>query len=539
MNKKINLTIFTPTYNRCELLKKAYNSLLNQSSKNFVWLIVDDGSSDNTKKEVEKWIKEDKIKIRYYYKSNGGKHTAFNFMLDVIDTDYVLVSLDSDDVLIPTCVEEIHKDIDRIKSEVGIVYPRSIEQAQNKISKNFNSLNDARESLKYICSIGKMDMETEIVFLAKYLKKFKYPVFENEKFITESYIYYQMTKKMLWRNIPICVGKYQADGLTLNAINLFFKNPNGWYEVNKIRMNLKKSFVLKIKYRIYYITFGILSHKKGIVKNVNKKILTLLFFPIGYFCSLYLKYKFNKKNSVLKFIIRLDDACPWMKKDNWDRMEKVLDMYNIRPIVGVIPECKDMEFLKNKMIKNFWNLYPKKWQKKGWIIAQHGFNHNLTKNIRTEFKGKSYDEQMRIVKNGLDILKSKGVKPICFFAPNHTFDDNTIKVCKNIHDFRFISDGCAYFPYSYNGVMFVPSVFDTPHKISRKGIFTFVYHPNNMTDKDFEYLENFIKNNLNNFELNLKDLLYIYRYRNRTIKDKILHLTISLFRFVRKIVRGG
>lgn len=238
---------------------------------------------------------------------------------------------------------------------------------------------------------------------------------------------------------------------------------------------------------------------------------------------------------MLKFIIRLDDACPTMNEENWIKIEELLNKYNIKPIVGIIPDNKDEAF-SYPLIKDFWTKYAQKWQNKGWIIAQHGCYHKYTyiNNVRTEFYGKDIKEQEKLISTGLKKLKSHQIYPKCFFAPNHTFDDVTIEVCKKLNCFEFISDGYAFNPYKQNGVLFFPSVFDTPHKISNKGIFTFVFHPNTITEKKLENLENFIKNNLDNFDVNIDEIIEKYQNRKINIKDKILHIMINLYRFIFK-----
>ena len=240
---------------------------------------------------------------------------------------------------------------------------------------------------------------------------------------------------------------------------------------------------------------------------------------------------------MLKYIIRLDDACPTMNEKKWNKIENLLDKYNVKPIVGVIPENEDEEF-NNPKIKDFWKKYPDKWQKKGWIIAQHGLHHALYKKVRTEFKGKKYDDQLEILKKGNNILKKNGINPKCFFAPAHTFDDNTILACNELGYFDFISDGYAFYPYKYKNMIFLPSVFDTPHKISNFGIFTFIYHPNNIGDNDLEYLESFIKNNREKFDVDLENLLKKYVNRRRNILDYVLQMSIGIYRFIRNIIKG-
>ena len=95
---KEELTIITTTYNREKEIIRLYKSLCNQTDKNFIWLIIDDGSTDNTNQQIQKFQSENKIKIEYLYKDNGGKHSALNFSSDNIKTEYVLI-VDSDDFL--------------------------------------------------------------------------------------------------------------------------------------------------------------------------------------------------------------------------------------------------------------------------------------------------------------------------------------------------------------------------------------------------------------------------------------------------------
>lgn len=236
---------------------------------------------------------------------------------------------------------------------------------------------------------------------------------------------------------------------------------------------------------------------------------------------------------MLKYIIRLDDACPNMDIDKWERIETIFDKYNIKPIVGIIPNCKDKEFEKYSTINNFWEDIAINYQKKGWIISQHGNNHNLSKTIRTEFEGKTYDSQLNILNDGFNTLKKHGIKPICFFAPNHTFDKNTILACKNSNNYKFISDGYAFYPFSIDNMLFFPSVFDTPHCICPFGIWTFVYHPNNMEESDFIYLEKFIIKHQKKFDVNIESLIKSFSNRKRNIFDFMLEKIIFVFRRVR------
>lgn len=239
---------------------------------------------------------------------------------------------------------------------------------------------------------------------------------------------------------------------------------------------------------------------------------------------------------MLSYIIRLDDACPKMNHENWIKVENLLDKYNIKPIVGIIPESKD-ELFSWKFDKEFWEMTTKRYIQKDWIIAQHGCYHlyHLTKKGDvSEFRGLSYDDQFELIKKGHDILESYGIKPRCFFAPAHSFDNITIDVCRDTGYFEFISDGYSLYPYKYRDMLFYPNLFDTTRKILPFGIYTFVLHPNFINDKQLEDLEKFIKKNRKNFvdfdEINCK----VKKTRKRSIFDKLLEKSINFIRVLRK-----
>lgn len=131
---------------------------------------------------------------------------------------------------------------------------------------------------------------------------------------------------------------------------------------------------------------------------------------------------------MFRFLIRLDDACQTMHKANWDRIEEILDLYSIKPIVGVIPDCKDRHpVFNNPRDDLFWDKV-KSWENKGWEIALHGLHHTYHKmskgsktfqlNIEpiTEFVGVDMEKQERMIRTGISILKEHGIHPTCFFC---------------------------------------------------------------------------------------------------------------------------
>lgn len=200
------------------------------------------------------------------------------------------------------------------------------------------------------------------------------------------------------------------------------------------------------------------------------------------------------------YLIRLDDASEYMDSCKWEQMEHLLDNYNIKPIIGVIPQNEDPDLIdKYKYDQNFW-LKVKEWEKKSWLIAMHGYQHKFVTKIGginpvneySEFAGISLLQQCEKIKQAFNIFQEKGIKPRIFFAPAHTFDQNTITALKEETDIRILIDTIASNIYYKDGIYYIPQqmghVRVSPFKIT-----TFCYHPNNMTEDDFLQLEKFIK----------------------------------------------
>ena len=166
-----------------------------------------------------------------------------------------------------------------------------------------------------------------------------------------------------------------------------------------------------------------------------------------------------------KYLIRLDDACPTMDQAKWQRMFDILDQYGVRPMVGIIPHNEDPKQEIDAPDEEFWNK-AKLWQQKGYAIALHGYNHCYISDqglkglnplwSRSEFAGVPYDVQKQKIRDGFKILLSNGVKPKYFFAPSHTFDENTLKALKECTDIRIISDTIATKPYKRGDFVFLP-----------------------------------------------------------------------------------
>ena len=249
MNKK--LTYFTPTYNRANLLEKLYNSLLNQTNKDFVWLIIDDGSSDNTKDVVSNWVKDNKIEIQYHYKQNGGKHTAMDMSNQICTTKYICC-VDSDDYLSDNATEVILNYIDTFANNdeiVGFVGRRanySGEPFQTEWPQDATCLYFDELSKKY-----NYKSDTILVFKTDIIKQYHFPVIKDERFVTEIVYYNQFIRKYKFITMKECLylAEYQPGGYTAQGMDLFFKNPKGYlyYLKQLIYINIEDNKKFKTK----------------------------------------------------------------------------------------------------------------------------------------------------------------------------------------------------------------------------------------------------------------------------------------------------
>ncbi|WHF51450.1 glycosyltransferase family A protein [Chryseobacterium gotjawalense] len=290
------LTVFTPTYNRAYCLGDLYQSLCRQASDDFLWLVIDDGSTDGTEALVAGWMEEGKIEIRYHYKENGGMHTAHNLAYENIETE-LNVCIDSDDQMTDDAVAIINGFWDKNKGDqyAGIlgldVYKDGTIVSANKFPENI-------KSGKYYELAGKYGLSGDIKFVyrTEIIKKYMpYPVFEGEIFTPLGYKYLLIDYdyEMLFLNEPLCVVDYRADGNSHNLIRQYFRNPQGFLEERKVRMSSSYTFGERLKNTVHFITAQLILKKHRFWSDSTNKLLTIIVMPLGFLYYFYLLYKLN------------------------------------------------------------------------------------------------------------------------------------------------------------------------------------------------------------------------------------------------------
>lgn len=282
----MRLTIFTPTYNRANMLMRVYHSLMSQSNYDFEWLIIDDGSSDNTAPVVERF-NSTKFDIVYYKQSNGGKHTAYNRALKMARGEYFFC-LDSDDWLAENAVQNIITKICPMGVKFVLAYKEDQigKRLSDEFPENVQQIDLFKLNNQYHCN-----GEFSIIFRTDFARRFPFPVFEGEKFITEAVVYDRMaldeSVALLPKVITIC--EYQEEGLSKNLNHIMKKNPAGYCLYFMQRIDLQITMMQRIVMAGKYQCFCRFSGKQRSKYIGNHQVMVTLAKPLGFLFFLYYK----------------------------------------------------------------------------------------------------------------------------------------------------------------------------------------------------------------------------------------------------------
>ena len=264
------LTVFTPAYNRAKTLPRTYESLKSQSCKDFIWLIVDDGSTDQTKELAEKWQKEEKtFKIEYIYKKNGGMHTAHNTAYENIHTE-LNTCIDSDDKMAVEAVAKIKKVWEKVRDKgyAGLIGLDADMNTGKMIGKGFPKGMKETTLGGYYAAGGSGDKK--LVYRTDIINSVPpYPVFKGDV-------------------------EYQEDGSTRTMWKQYLKNPKGFAFLRKTAMQYPTSRKRMIMDCIHYCSSSQISHNKKYIQEAPKKLLTMLCTPAGWGLTWIIKMKAKK-----------------------------------------------------------------------------------------------------------------------------------------------------------------------------------------------------------------------------------------------------
>ena len=295
------LTVFTPLYNRIDTLRRTYESMKAQTCKDFVWMIIDDGSTDNPYEEIKKWIDADNgFEIVYIFKENGGMHTAHNTAYENIDTE-LNVCIDSDDYMPKDAVEKIINcwNENRDKGYAGII-ALDYDSEKNKVIGK--PLPDNKESTTLIGYYNQGGFgDKKLIYRTDIIKSTPpYPVFEGEKYVSLAYKYHIIDESYQLKilNECVCYVDYQFDGSSANMYRQYMRNPKGFAFWRKEQMKHSINIKQKFKACIHYVSSSLISKNKYFIKESPCKVITFLSIPFGVALSILVRKK--AKSSFMK-----------------------------------------------------------------------------------------------------------------------------------------------------------------------------------------------------------------------------------------------
>lgn len=276
------ITVVTPTYNRANELEKAFNSLKEQTEKDFEWLVIDDGSTDNTEDVIRNFKEETNFDISYYKQDNQGKHIALNIAFKKVKTELLMI-LDSDDCLTRTAIEEIllihnkYKDNDKV---AAYVFQKGKSNAPTeRITQVFKKEEFIDNYNTYIIN-KEIKGDKEEVFKTKILKNYSYPQYLGEKFVGEGVLWSKISHNydMVFCNKIIYLCEYLDGGLTKSGRSFRMKNPQGGRYHAEEYLDKRYKNKIRIKNAILYLVYSkaLKENYFKILKNRKEKILFIM-----------------------------------------------------------------------------------------------------------------------------------------------------------------------------------------------------------------------------------------------------------------------
>lgn len=278
------ITVLTPTFNRESTLPRLAKSLNEQTDQDFEWLVIDDGSIDNTKAVVQRYEKDFVVPVRYFYKENGGKHSALNIGFEMALGEWVFI-VDSDDWLDRKCIETIKSNITKLDRQIGsLSFLKVFENGQVIGDEYPKVLENYLDRIKLGISGDKAD-----VFRKDAISKFRFPTYSGENFMAESpmFIWFGQNFKTKFINYKGYICEYQQDGLSDNSVCNRHKSYQSALFVYEIQYSSFSSELNKFKSAANWWRFRI--GKKGLEVNEN---IPKIYFLVGLalFIKDYLKY---------------------------------------------------------------------------------------------------------------------------------------------------------------------------------------------------------------------------------------------------------
>lgn len=289
-----SLTVFTPTYNRAHLLPRLYESLCRQSCGDFLWMIIDDGSVDNTKELVQAWRDENKIQIEYHYKENGGMHTGHNVAYRLIKTE-LNVCIDSDDYMPDDAIEKILNSWNAIEDKSKIAGIIGLDADKNggiigtKIPENLT-----KGSLTDLYNKHKVKGDKKLVLRTDIVREYpEYPEYEGEKLVPLGILYMMIGQDydFVYKNEVYCIVEYQAEGSSHTIFKQYKQSPKGFAYARKIHIKYADNLKDKLKAYLHLISSALFAKDVKIAFSGVNPLVSGILFPAGIVLNIYIRSK--------------------------------------------------------------------------------------------------------------------------------------------------------------------------------------------------------------------------------------------------------
>lgn len=287
------LTVFTPTYNRAHCIHKLYESLCSQTSQDFCWLVIDDGSFDTTKELFNGWINEGKIDILYRYKENGGMHTAHNLAYSLIETE-INICIDSDDFMPSDAVASILKNWEGCKNDKNIAGMVGLDQdvSGNLIGTSFPS-NIKESTLGRLYNNKKIRGDKKLVYRSVITKAYpSYPEYQDERLVPLSRLYTLIDRDyhILCVNSFWVIVDYQENGSSATILKQYFQSPKGFRDARVTNIKYGEGCFFRFK-NIIHLGVSNFILKEDFRTYSPYPFISFITAPISYFIYCYLKRK--------------------------------------------------------------------------------------------------------------------------------------------------------------------------------------------------------------------------------------------------------
>ncbi|WP_273832005.1 glycosyltransferase family 2 protein [Guptibacillus sedimenti] len=287
------LTIFTPTYNRAYCLINCYESLIRQTNMDFVWLIIDDGSTDETEKLVFNWIEDRLVEIIYIKQENQGMHGAHNTAYESIETE-LNVCIDSDDYMPNDAVEKILTcwemyGSDEVSGIIGLDSYTDGKIIGTRLPKGLK-----RSTLFQLYRKHKVTGDKKVVYRTELTRDFPYPLYKDEKYVGLAYKYYKLDQyfEMILLDEVLCCVEYLEDGSSLNMFSQYRRNPRGFAFYRRELMSLPfADYSYKFRQAIHYVSSSIMEKNLNYLQKAPSRVMTVSATPFGIMLYFYIMFK--------------------------------------------------------------------------------------------------------------------------------------------------------------------------------------------------------------------------------------------------------